>query len=219
MTLNELKALRAEKLKECEGFLAKNELEGGVMSAENAAVYDKMEAEVLDLKRQIERKETLEAENAMIAAKSAPILNSPAHKGGTRKSGAITASDTYGGEFWNYMRSSGSPVTYSLIEGSDSQGGYLVPDEFDRTLVQALEKANIFRKFAKVIRTSGGNHIIPLVNTHGEAKWKGEGQAYEESDDTFGQLELNAYKLTTMVKVSKELLQDSAFNLDSYIST
>src|SRR5699024_11570605 len=42
---------------------------------------------------------------------------------------------------------------------------------------------------------------------------------FEESDSAFGQTSIGAYKLGTMLKVSDELLNDSVFNLENYIST
>ena len=41
---------------------------------------------------------------------------------------------------------------------------------------------------------------------------------YTESDDSFGQVSIGAYKLGTMIKVSEKLLNDRVFDLESYIS-
>ena len=43
--------------------------------------------------------------------------------------------------------------------------------------------------------------------------------AYQESDEAFGQVNLDAHKLGTLVKVSEELLQDSAFDLEGYLTS
>ena len=56
-------------------------------------------------------------------------------------------------------------VVNALEEGTDSEGGYLVPDEYERTLVEALEEENVFRQLANVIRTSSGDRKIPVVAT------------------------------------------------------
>lgn len=131
------------------------------------------------------------------------------------------ASDEYKKAFWNVMRTKNpkSEVFNSLSIGDDTEGGYLVPDEFERTLIQTLEEENIFRKLAKVIQTSSGDKKIPVVVTKGTASWLDEGEEYEESDSVFGQTSIGAYKLGTMIKVSDELLNDSIFNIESYIST
>lgn len=106
----------------------------------------------------------------------------------------------------------------ALQVGTDSEGGYLVPDEFERTLVEALEEQNIFRVLAHVIQTSSGDRKIPVVASKGTASWVDEEGAIPESDDSFGQVSIGAYKLGTMIKVSEELLNDSVFDLESYIS-
>ena len=40
-----------------------------------------------------------------------------------------------------------------------------------------------------------------------------------ESDDAFGQITIGAHKIASMIKVSDELLQDSVFDIESYIAT
>lgn len=109
-------------------------------------------------------------------------------------------------------------VVDALQVGTDSEGGYLVPDEFEHTLVEALEEENFFRGIATVIQTSSGDRKIPVVATKGTASWIDEEGAYPESDDSFGQVSIGAYKVATMLKVSDELLNDSVFDLEAYIS-
>ena len=112
----------------------------------------------------------------------------------------------------------GMEVLNALQVGTDSEGGYLVPDEFERTLVEALEEQNIFRSLAHVIQTSSGDRKIPVVASKGTASWVDEEGTIPESDDAFSQVSIGAYKLGTMIKVSEELLADSVFDLESYIS-
>lgn len=71
---------------------------------------------------------------------------------------------------------------------------------------------------ANVITTSSGDRKIPVVASKGTASWIDEEGAIPESDDSFGQVSIGAYKLATMIKVSEELLNDSVFNLESYIT-
>ena len=99
-----------------------------------------------------------------------------------------------------------------------TEGGYLVPDEFERTLVETLQEENLFRQLATIITTSSGDRKIPVVATKGTASWVDEEGAIPESDDAFGQVSIGAYKLATMIKVSEELLNDSVFNLEQYIA-
>lgn len=105
----------------------------------------------------------------------------------------------------------------TLNIGTDAEGGYTVPDEFERTLIQALEEENIMRTLGTVITTSSGTREIPIVTDRGTAHWTGEAVKYEESNHEFGQKTLSAHKLTTLTKISEELLNDSAFNLEQYL--
>lgn len=47
-----------------------------------------------------------------------------------------------------------------LREGQDESGGYLVPDEYDHRLVEALEQENIFRKLATTINTPACTRLM-----------------------------------------------------------
>ena len=58
----------------------------------------------------------------------------------------------------------------------------------------------------------------PSLVRVGSASWVDEEGAYQESDDAFSQVSIGAYKLGTMIKVSEELLADSVFDLEGYIS-
>ena len=129
------------------------------------------------------------------------------------------ASSEYAQAFWNHMRNRGGyEVRNALTIGTDSEGGYLVPDEFERTLVEALEEENVMRQLAKVITASSGDRKIPVVASKGTASWVDEEGLIPEDDDAFGQVSIGAYKVATMIKVSEELLNDSIFNLESYIA-
>lgn len=59
----------------------------------------------------------------------------------------------------------------SLSVGTDANDGYLMPNEFKRTLIEALEEQNIFRQLVRIIQTASGDHIIPVVATKGTASW------------------------------------------------
>ena len=147
-----------------------------------------------------------------------PLTGKPLNGRETAKTGRAT--DEYRQNFWNMMRSkTPMPTVMNALQiGTDSEGGYLVPDEYEHTLVEALEEENVFRQLAKVIRTSSGDRKIPVVATKGTASWIDEEGAYLESDDSFGQVSIGAYKVGTMIKVSEELLNDSVFDLEAYIS-
>ena len=218
--VNELRTKRAKTWEQAKAFLDSHRGENGILSAEDTQTYERMEQEIVDLGREIERQERLDAMGReMEAPLMAPLITKPEGMKKDEKRGV--ASDAYKEAFWNQVRAKNG-VSYeirnALSEGVDSEGGYLVPDEYERTLVQALEEDNVIRAHAHVFTTSNGIHKIPVVATKGVANWIDEGAAYGESDDVFAQEQIDAHKLGTIIKVSEELLDDSAFDLQRYFS-
>jgi HK97 family phage major capsid protein len=215
----ELREKRAKAWEAAKAFLDAKSVDGAFVSGEDTATYEKMENEVMDLGKQIDRLERKAAiETEMRSATAAPITNIPkAGFTGDEKTGRASAD--YKRAFWNSMRNKMSyEVQNALTIGSDSEGGFLVPDEYEKQLVEALGEEVFFRGLATVIRTSSGDRKIPIVTSKGEAAWIDEGGQFPESDDSFGQTSIGAYKLATMIKVSDELLNDNVFNIEAYIS-
>ncbi|MBQ1397467.1 MAG: phage major capsid protein [Clostridia bacterium] len=222
MTVIELRNKRAQKLAAARAFLESNRTPDGFLSQENDAVYTAMENDIANLGREISRMERLEAMDAELSRPlTSPLTEKPAAVAKTdEKTGR--ASDEYSAAFWNQTRRKDSvtpEMKNALQEGVDSEGGYLVPDEFEHTLVQALEQENIVREHAHVFTTSSGNHKIPVVTSKGTASWIDEEGAIPESDDVFGQQMIGAHKVGTLIKVSEELLNDSAFDLEGYFAS
>ena len=218
MTIIQLREKRAKAWETAKAFLDSHRNESGILSAEDDAAYTRIEQEITDLGKEIARLERQEAfEKELNKPVSTPLtdkpIGAPAEKTGR-------ASDEYRKNFWNLMRSK-TPmpsVMNALQIGTDSEGGYLVPDEYEKTLVEALEEESIFRQLAHVIQTSSGDRKIPIVATKGTAYWIDEEGAYTESDDSFSQVSIGAHKLGTLIKVSEELLNDSVFDLEGYIA-
>lgn len=222
MTITELRNKRARTWEAAKAFLDSHRNTEGFLSAEDDATYTNMENEITALGNEINRLERLEAmDREMSMPTSAPLTEKPASA--PKLDNKIgRASDAYHKAFWNQLRSK-NPMTpelrNALQEGEVAEGGYLVPDTFEHTLIQGLTENGIVRAHAHVITTSNGLHKIPVVASHGSASWLDEEGDYPESDEAFGQVQLDAHKVGTLIKVSEELLQDSAFDLESYIAS
>lgn len=215
----ELREKRAKAWETTKKFLDEKRGEDGCLSTEDTAAYEKMESDVVNMGKEIERLERQAAIDLELSKPtSTQITNKPnGNPSGEEKTGR--AGMEYRREFWNAMRKKNYyDVNNALQIGTDSEGGYLVPDEFEQTLVQGLEEENVFRTLATIIQTSSGDRKIPVVATKGEASWVDEEGQIPESDDSFGQVAIAAYKVATMIKVSDELLNDSVFNMEAYIS-
>ena len=212
----ELREKRAKVWEQAKAFLDEKRGENGLLSAEDTATYEKMETEVVNLGKEIERLERQASIDLELSRATSTAIKTIPGASDEKKG---RASDEYTQAFWQHMRNRGGyEIRNALQVGTDSEGGYLVPDEFERTLVDALEEENLMRQLAKVITTSSGDKKIPVVASKGTASWVDEEGLIPDADDAFGQVSIGAYKVATMIKVSEELLNDSIFNLESYIA-
>ena len=218
MTIIEMRKKRSETWEKAKNFLDTHRNASGILSAEDTATYERMEQEIVDLGHEIERQERLESmEREMQKATSQPIRSTPETKPDEKVG---RASDAYKDAFWRSIRNETSyEIRNALREGVDSDGGYLVPDTFEHTLIQALDEENIIRQLAHTFTTASGTHAIPIVGTRGKATWVAEEQEIPETSETFTQKTISAHKLTALIKISEELLNDSAFDLESYIAS
>lgn len=219
MNLQNLIEKRNTEWENAKKFVNEKRDENGILSKDDAKKYLEMEDRVKNLGFEIERiKDMEEIERQMNTPINKAIKDKPFIENGNEKTGRKT--DEYRLNFWNVMRAKvpAYSVMNALQIGVDSEGGFLVPDEFENTLIESLEEENIFRTLAKVIKTSSGERKIPVVASKGSANWIDEEGPYIDSDDSFSQVTIGAFKLGTTIKVSEELINDSMFDLESYIS-
>ena len=210
----ELRAKRANLWEAAKAFLDTHTGKDGKLSQEDSAAYDRMEADVVALGKDIERMERQMAIDAELAKPtSEPIVNKPAAKV-PEKTGRAT--DEYRKAMIAAIRSNFRNVSNVLQEGVDTDGGYLVPEEYDSRLIDVLNEECIMRNLGTKITTSG-ERKINIAATKPAASWIEEGGALSFGDATFDQIIMDAYKLHVAIKVTEELLYDSAFNLESYI--
>ena len=216
MTIQELREKRNTAWNAAKAFLESHRTEKGTLTAEDDATYTRMEQDIADLGKEIAR---LERQEALDAELSKPVNTPLTSKPTTGKQQEVKtgrASDEYRKGMLTALRTNFRQVSNVLQEGVDADGGYLVPEEYDRRLIQTLSEENIMRRLGHVITTSG-EHKINIAATKPAAAWIEEGGALQFSDATFAQILLDAHKLHVAIKVTEELLYDSAFNLESYI--
>lgn len=216
MNILELYEKRAEAWEAAKAFLDSHTDKDGKLSEEDAAAYDKMEKEVMDYTKSIERLQRQEAlDNKLYQPTTSPVKNNPSKPKGK---GGFRATDEYKSSMLTALRTNFRQVSDVLEEGNDANGGYLVPEEYDRRLIDVLDEENIMRTLGTTITTSG-EHKINIAATKPAAAWIEEGAAIQFSDATFGQKLLDAHKLHVAIKITDELLYDNAFNLENYIIT
>lgn len=216
MTITEMRNKRAKLWNTMEGFLDTHRNDMGVLSAEDDATYSKMERDLDSLTNEIKRMERRDAIEAELNKPvNQPITEAPERAASLKPDKVGRASDAYKEDFDRHLR--GKVLVHNVLsEGTDADGGYLVPEDFERDIVTALEEENVIRSLAKVITTQH-ERKIPIATGHSTAQWTAENAAYTESNPTFGQKQIDAFKLTDLARVSVELLQDSAFDIEDYL--
>ena len=110
----------------------------------------------------------------------------------------------------------------ALGVGTDAAGGYTVPKGFMPELIKALKAYGPMNAGgpAHYLTTASGNSIsIPTFDdTSGKGSFIGEAVEATETNLTFGQKALGAYKYTSgVVILSNELLQDSAIDVEATV--
>ena len=215
----ELRNKRNTLWEQTKAFLEEHRGENGLVDASAVEQYNKMAADVQALGDEIKRLEDQMAMDARLSAATSAPVHADVKDGKRDGNMRPTATAKYNEAFWNMMRGVNTmEVRDALSVGVDQNGGFTVPDEFEHQLIQALEENNIFRSLAHTIHTNSGTRTIPIATDAGSATWIEEGAAIQESDMSFAQETLSAYKLGCMIKVSNELLNDSAFDIAAHIA-
>ena len=215
MNIKELLQKRGELVAQMRGILDKAEAEDRDLNADEQAQYAAMEKDEQAIAERVQRQQKLEGiENAA----DQPVTSPTAMMVGAEHS---RASSEYRTAFEEYARRGKAALSGDFLNalqvGTDSEGGYITPEEYDTMLVEALQDINEFRNYVTVINTASDRNI-PVESTLGAADWTAEEGAYNESDAAFGQVVLGAHKLTTIIKVSEELLIDAFFDVGGYLA-
>ncbi len=229
---------RAKLVTDARAMFDKADKEKRALSAEEEAIYDKIDEEIRALTKEVERLETLEsleADQARSTDRSRP-RNKPDDSDGAEldpdgEPVGIRGRKAYRKAYTSYLRHGHAHMGRDSIKtlregramqvGDDAEGGYLVPDEFNRQIILKLADENVFRQpgLATVLTSSSGTMEIAAENTRGAAAWTAEEAAYNESDDALAQVTLGAHKATRIIKVSEELAADSAFPIEGFLGS
>ena len=153
MTINELCVKRAKAWNDAKAFLDTHRREDGMISPGDVAEYEKLEAKIVNLGAEIDRLKKLKDYDAEMSQPiQKPIFMNPGNYAAAK---SFAATDEYKCAVLDGFRSGFKNPSNELRVGLDPSGGYLVPDEYDRRLIQGLEEENILRKLGTTITTSG----------------------------------------------------------------
>jgi HK97 family phage major capsid protein len=200
-------------------------------AAEIEREYDAIMAEHDKLDKRAEREEQqLEAERLAEERANAGDHRRPQGSDRTNENRGRENALTYDDAFASYVRFEElTPELRAVMRehraqavGTDSAGGYTVPTGFLNELIRSMVAYSPMfdENLTRQLVTASGNQIeIPTTDDTGNtAVLIAENAAAAEDDMTFGQIVLDAYKYTSgLIKVSAELMQDSAINVEAEI--
>ena len=98
------------------------------------------------------------------------------------------------------------------IEGNNSAGGFLVPEEFENAIVTLREQFGVIRNHARVVPMSSDIKRMPRRASNLTASFVGEASIASQSNETFDQINLVAKKSMVLTKFSSELSEDAVIN-------
>ena len=98
-------------------------------------------------------------------------------------------------------------------EGVPSEGGVLVPVEFERTLIDLREQYGVFRRNVKTVPMGSETKLIPRRTGGLTSYFIGEGAPGTQSSKTWDNIQLVAKKLMTLVTYSTEVGEDAIINM------
>ena len=211
MTLRELREKRAKAVADARAVLDAAEAAGRAMNGEEQRSWDGFMADADTLKATIERRERLEDEERSL------------EKSNGRRIIDETARKQTSDELRSWLLSGEGDLKLELRAqaiGTDSAGGYLVPEGFSGQVEVALKAFGGIRNAAQIIRTESGNDLpFPMLDGTGtKGRMLGENVAASETDLVFGATTFKAYKFSSdLIRVPVELLQDSGVDLAAIV--
>jgi HK97 family phage major capsid protein len=208
--------------------------EGRDLTAEEDENYGKMVTEFEELERRVRReaqlgamqKELEEEKRTFFLPNDQPAPKNLAEYRAQTGGGKSQDEPEYRQAFYHYMTAKDPRVELEVEEqrvlsrATAGAGGNLVPTDMYDQIIRSMRHQGSLASLANVITTDSGEALnVPSNTTHGTATWTAENATYTASDEVFGTMALNAYKAATTVIVSDELLEDSAFPLDSFLAS
>jgi HK97 family phage major capsid protein len=103
-------------------------------------------------------------------------------------------------------------------EGTNSAGGFLVPDLLSSDLVYLREQFGVARANCRIVPMTSDVQLVPNATASTTVYYPGENTTITASDMTFAQISLTAKKLAILTQVSKELNEDSVVDVGNALA-
>lgn len=110
-------------------------------------------------------------------------------------------------------------TSYKAVnEGTNSAGGFLVPDELVAELIFLREQYGVVRQNATIRTMSSDVLWIPKNSTSTTAYWVGESTAITQSQPVFDRVQVLAKKLGILTAVTSEVNEDSIIEIGAALA-
>jgi HK97 family phage major capsid protein len=207
-----------------------NDMNALVATAEGRNFSDEEVSRYETLKSELQR-----AQNSAAIRDHNTKMNSPAGSVPRTGTGAPRREETIRDGFNAYLRT-GQPnadisdlrVTNAQGEGGGAAGGYMVPTEFRAKIIDRMKAFGGIAPYVETVNTTTGAPIewaVTLDDTANTGEVVAEHAAPATGADlVFDQVQLGAYRYATAganadpLRVSVELLQDAAFDVEGLVS-
>lgn len=108
-------------------------------------------------------------------------------------------------------------VVRALVEGTDAEGGYLVPEELRSEVFRILPDISIMRRIARVIPMASDTLLLNTLTARPYAYWTAEYASKSTTSAEFGQVTLNSNDLVCLLPVTDQLIADANINIVQFI--
>lgn len=98
----------------------------------------------------------------------------------------------------------------TLVEGTGSRGGFLVPEDFVNIVIEDRRDMTVMRQLATVLPVSTDTIHIPSLANRPKAFWRSEAAVKATTTVDFGETVLTPYSLAAIVSLSNELVADAS---------
>lgn len=214
--ITDLREERAGAFEEMKAISEKAEAEGRDFTAEESQEYQRVSESFDSLSARVDRLEREEGIAPLLSRQVAVEEREERTADEAEKRGPgvrRTATPEYEQAFRSYVRGD-SEARAALQVGTDSEGGYTVPDAFLAILRESEREFGIISAAATHFSTAESGQVkIPSIATYGTSVLTAEEAAFTQSEDTFGELTMDSFKYGRIIKISDELIHDSAFDV------
>lgn len=110
-------------------------------------------------------------------------------------------------------------VFKALVEGTDSEGGYLVPEEFRSEVFRIMPDMAVMRRIATVLPMSTDTLNLNTLTARPSAYWTAEYGAKTTTSAEFGRVVLQPNDLVCLLPVTHQLINDANINMVQFITS